>query len=104
MLVASLYFLIDGTKGGPLISALLLITTLVALVLIFLPPAWVHFGQRFPAVLRRLRRRQSGAQGRHGATEPSMPVGSTAVSDDAPTSARLAGRLRPSAEDDVSTR
>jgi hypothetical protein len=46
-------FLVDGTKGGPVISFLIILTSLAAVVLAFAPPAWEHLGQAPPRLLAR---------------------------------------------------
>ena len=48
---AGVYFLVDSTKGGPLVSALLLLAAALALVLAFAPAAWRHVGRRSPRAL-----------------------------------------------------
>lgn len=47
------YFLADGTKGGPVISVLLMLAGLLSLVLAFAPDAWTHVGGPGPRALRR---------------------------------------------------
>ncbi|MEO9140117.1 MAG: hypothetical protein ABI345_13755, partial [Jatrophihabitans sp.] len=41
----SIYFLIDKTKGGAVVSVLVLLASIVALVLSFAPSAWEHIGR-----------------------------------------------------------
>lgn len=43
LLAASLYFLIDGSKGGSMISGVVAAAALVALVLILLPQSHAHY-------------------------------------------------------------
>ena len=50
---AGVYFLVDGTKGGPVISVLLLLTAFLALVLAFAPDAWRHVYRRAPGAVAR---------------------------------------------------
>ncbi|WP_375503391.1 hypothetical protein [uncultured Jatrophihabitans sp.] len=48
---AGCYFLIDGTKGGPAVSVLLILAAVVALVLAFAPAAWRHVERRAPRLV-----------------------------------------------------
>jgi len=83
MLGAACYFLVDKTAGGTTASVAIAVTTLGALITIFVPSAWEHFGMRMPGTRAR------------GSATVSMPAGSTAVSDASPATARVAGRPRP---------
>ena len=47
------YFLADSTKGGPAVSALLVVAGIIALALAFAPAAWRHVGRRSPRSLAR---------------------------------------------------
>jgi uncharacterized BrkB/YihY/UPF0761 family membrane protein len=61
-LVVFFDFMIDSTKGGPIIPALLVLTSIVSLVLMFAPASWWWLDRKAPAwietvtrvVLRRL--------------------------------------------------
>jgi hypothetical protein len=53
MLGAAIDFLVDDTKGGRPISAVVAVAAAVALVCAVLPSAWEYFGQRPPALRRR---------------------------------------------------
>ncbi len=48
LLGASVWFLIDGTEGGDLASALVLACALAALVLAFVPASWPHYRKAGP--------------------------------------------------------
>lgn len=50
----SVWFLTDDTKGGPTISAVVLVAAVAALVFGFAPAAWWHLGQTPPAVVERV--------------------------------------------------
>jgi hypothetical protein len=69
-------FVIDDTKGGRSLSAVLAVTSVVALVLAFTQQGWDHMGRTRP---RRRRR-------------PVRPAGSAPGSDTVPTTARSVGR------------
>jgi hypothetical protein len=47
-LVTSIDFLLDPTKGGPGVPAVLAVTSATALLLAFLPPSWAWVGARRP--------------------------------------------------------
>lgn len=50
---AASYFLADPTLGPPSIPVVLVLTSLAALVLCFLPPSWRHLGHQPPTWPRR---------------------------------------------------
>ena len=52
-LAGSVYFISDSSTGPPTIPALLLLTSLIALVLAFVPAAWEHLRRDVPRWLRR---------------------------------------------------
>lgn len=54
VLGATIWFLVDETKGGAVISALVLATSVLALVLAFAPDSWRHVGRTPPAIVTRL--------------------------------------------------
>lgn len=54
VLGASIDFLLDKTKGGPVISALLVLAAAISLVLMFTPSAWWWFDKTAPGWIRRL--------------------------------------------------
>jgi len=85
LLAISIDFFIDPTKGGRAVSALVILTSFIALVLSAHPQTWDHLGRRCPAPL-------AWMFGRRRAPRPAMPAGSAATSDTTPTSARLVGR------------
>jgi small-conductance mechanosensitive channel len=47
-------FLVDDTVSGKTVSVLIAVTSMVALVFAFLPPAWVFLGQQTPPRLARV--------------------------------------------------
>jgi hypothetical protein len=89
LLVAAAYFLIDGNEGGNFVSGLIVLATFAALVLVFVPMSWPHYGRPLG---RPGRRRAAGTP---GPAHDTMPVGSAPVSDVTPASVRVAGRPRP---------
>jgi hypothetical protein len=54
MLGASIDFLVDTTKGGPVISVLIVVTTVIALGLAFAPDGWTHVGRSTPSIVERM--------------------------------------------------
>jgi hypothetical protein len=76
MLGTAIDFALDETKGGRLISLLLVLTSLVALIFAFAPQSWEHVGRSVP---RRRRR-------------PTMPAGSAPGPDATPTASRFVAR------------
>ncbi|MGI8678431.1 MAG: hypothetical protein ACR2LX_07065 [Jatrophihabitans sp.] len=50
----SIWFLTDATKGGPLISAVVLVATLAALVFGFAPDAWLYLDRNPPRLFDRV--------------------------------------------------
>jgi hypothetical protein len=69
------YFLADGTKGGPVVSVLLIAAAVIALVLAFAPAAWTHVERRAPQAVR-------AAYGRIGLGEPADPEPGTEAGPD----------------------
>lgn len=84
VLGTALDFFIDSTKGGQPVSAVLVLTSIVALVFAFAPASWEHVGRSRP------RRRKRA-----------MPAGSAPGPDATPSAARFVGR-RKSANDSSS--
>jgi hypothetical protein len=76
VLGAAVDFIVDGTRGGRLISWVLVISSLVALGFAFAGQSWDHVGRPRP---KRPRRR-------------ALPAGSGAGPDATPTSTRAIGR------------
>lgn len=85
LLGVAIDFLLDTTKSGPLVSALVGLTSLAAVVLCGHPQAWEHVGLRCPQWLGRL-------YGQKPPPKVEMPVGSQPTSADRPMSSRLVGR------------
>jgi hypothetical protein len=54
MLGAAIDFLVDSTKGGPVISLLIAVTTVVALVLAFAPDGWIQVDMARPSFVDRV--------------------------------------------------
>ncbi|GAB2462246.1 hypothetical protein [Jatrophihabitans fulvus] len=76
VLGTTIWFLTDETKGGAMISALLLLTSLVSLVLSFAPDGWRHVGRTPPGWISRLFRegrtaRAGDPKALPGSAEPS---------------------------------
>ncbi|MEO9137901.1 MAG: hypothetical protein ABI345_02425, partial [Jatrophihabitans sp.] len=59
----SIYFLIDKTKGGAVVSVLVLLASIVALVLSFAPSAWEHIGRAAPRAVTRAYNWRPGGSG-----------------------------------------
>lgn len=55
-------FFVDDTKGGPAISFLIILTSLAAVVLAFLPQTWEHLRRPVPRLIAPLYGRRSGAE------------------------------------------
>jgi hypothetical protein len=84
----AIYLLVDGTKGGTLASVVVALAALAALICVFLPSSWEHFGRPFPG--RRLR---TGVAAGHR-PGPSTPAGSIPVGDTTPSGSHIAGHAR----------
>jgi hypothetical protein len=87
LLATAIDFVLDSTKGGALISLLVLLTSLVALVTAFHPQTWEHVGLVAPRPFVRI------FGGRPGPRSP-MPAGAAPTADAAPSSSRLVGRRK----------
>jgi hypothetical protein len=85
VLATAIDFLLDSTKGGRLVSFVLVLTCVVALVFSFAPQAWEHVGRRRPS-----RRRRAP-----------MPAGSAPGPDATPSAARFVGRRNSSSDSSV---
>jgi hypothetical protein len=90
MLGTSIDFVLDKTKGGTLISALVLVTSFVAIVMSFHPKTWEYVGRRAPNLFVLL------FGGGRRSERPIMPVGSAPTADATPTSSRFVGRRKAS--------
>jgi hypothetical protein len=73
-----------------LISALVLVTSLIAIVMAFHPKAWEYVGRPAPSVFVRL------FGGGRRPDRSTMPVGSAPTADAVPTSSRFVGRRKSS--------
>lgn len=74
-LAISLDFTVDSTKGSPAVPIALVITSLVALVLAFVPQSWEHMRRGVPSWLRR-----AGGGRSVDADESVLPVQSPDIS------------------------
>jgi hypothetical protein len=73
VLGAAIDFLVDPTKGGPVISFLIAVTSVLAVVLAFAPQSWEYVGGQAPAGLAaafRLRRGASAGTPAEPAVDP----------------------------------
>jgi hypothetical protein len=87
LLGTAIDFMIDPTKGGRAASAVVILTTLIALVLSAHPQAWDHVGRACPRFVARM-------FGRRPPPRPAMPAGSGPTAESRPTASRLIGRRR----------